>query len=242
MRFFFFAFYLLTQTAAAQTFKADTAFLTQAKEQAILRYTNQLSGQSYLINGSKVTRIEPAFKPFDPAGITHPYYSLEWIPGKILYSGEWYSSTFRYDLSKDKLITPNLYQAGQVQLVSEQIEQFSLGPHQFVHLKERQLPEGFYEVIYDGTTKAYMRFQKIEETRFKNNKLVAEFTPKTSYYVKKNDAFYEVKNKGSVLKVFSEKRTELKKFLRTQSQTFTKNREFYIREMSRIYDQPKTTE
>lgn len=242
MRFFFFAFYLLTQTAAAQTFKADTAFLTQAKEQAILRYTNQLSGQSYLTNGSRHTRIESSFIPHSNPGNEHPYYSLEWIPGNVLYNGEWYSSTFWYDINKDQLITPNIYQSGQIQLVREKIEQFTLGEHRFVYLKEAQLPEGFYEIIHDGITKAYARFQKKEEVQYRNYKLVSEFTRKTSYYIKKNNTVYEVKSKGSVLKVLAERKSELKKILQTQSKPFNTNREFFIREMVRIYDQSKTTE
>lgn len=242
MRSFFFVFFLLTHAAIAQTFKTDTVFISQAKENAVQRYNDQLSGQTHLMNGSRVVRIEPAFKPLDKAGITHPYYSLEWISGEVLYSGEWYNSAFRYDLNKDKLIIPGIDERGQTQLVSEKIEQFTLGTHRFVQLKQQRVPEGFYEIIYDGITKAFIRLQKAEETKFKNNKLVAEFIPKASYYIKINNTFYEVKSKASVLRLFSEKKPELKKFLRSQSQPFGKNKGFFIREMARIYDQPITTE
>lgn len=242
MKFFFFGFFLLiTHAVMAQISKADTTFLTEAKHSAILRYNDQLSSQSGLINGSKHIRIESSFRPTD-TGREHPYYSLEWIPGRILYGGEWYSSTFRYDIGKDKLITPAVRERGQIELVSEKIGQFTLGAQRFVHLKDQQLPQGFYEIIYDGITKAYARLRKIEEIQFKDNKLVAEFVPKTSYYIQKNGTFYEVKSKGSVLKLLSERKPELKKFLRTQSQPFATNRSFFIREMVRIYDQLKTAE
>lgn len=243
MKFFFFAFFLLiTPAVMAQISKADTTFLTEAKQSAILLYNDQLFSQSRLINGSKHVRIESSFRPSDNTGREHPYYSLEWMPGKVLYGGEWYSSTFRYDLSKDKLITPSVLERGQTQLISENIKQFTLGAHNFVHLREQQLPEGFYEIIYDGITKAYVRLRKIEETQFRDNRLVAEFVPKTSYYIQKNGTFYEVKSKRSVLKLLSERKPELKKFLQTQSQPFVTNRSFYIREMARIYDQLKTAE
>jgi hypothetical protein len=235
MKFSTLVLILLAQVGVAQPLRTDTAFLAEAKKNAIELYTQALRAQSHLINGSRY------FGPDLPDGRNystqeHPFYSPDWEDGTVLYDREWYNASFHYDITTQNLITD--YSGDYIQLVPEKIEQFTLGNHRFIKLREANLPHGFYEIAYDGPTQVYIRWQKNVETRFKDIQIIAEFIPKTIFYIKKNNMFYEVKSKGSVLRLLAGRKSEIKTFLRAQNQFFSDNRGFFITEMARVYDNP----
>ncbi|HCZ36093.1 MAG TPA: hypothetical protein DHV26_09230 [Cytophagales bacterium] len=235
MKFLVPAFLLITIHLGAQSIKSDTTFLAEAKKNAIERYTQALHSQSHLINGSRYLGSElPDGRNYSTK--EHPFYSPDWEDGTVLYDREWYHASFHYDITTQNLITD--YSGDYIQLVPEKIEQFTLGNHRFIKLREANLPHGFYEIAYDGPTPVYIRWQKITETRFIDNKIMPEFIPKTTYFIKKNNAFYEVKSKRSVLSLLANHKAELKKFLSSQNQFFSENRGFLITEMARVYDNP----
>jgi hypothetical protein len=219
----------------AQSIKTDTTFLAEAKKNVVERYTEALRSQSHLINGSRYLGPElPDGRNYSTK--EHPFYSPDWEDGTVLYDREWYNASFHYDITTQNLITE--YSGDYIQLVPEKIEQFTLGNHRFIKLREANLPQGFYEIAYDGPTPVYIRWQKNVETRFKDIQIIAEFIPKTIFYIKKNNVFYEVKSKGSVLRLLAGRKSEIKTFLRAQNQFFSDNRGFFITEMARVYDNP----
>ena len=234
MRFFLLVlFVLLVHNGYSQSFKTDTTFLVEAKKNALALYSNQMRTQSHLINGSRYTGPQPTGR-HNLSAKEHPYYAPGWLPGTVLYDNEWYSAAFLYNVSTHTLITN--YGPEQIQLISEKIDQFTLEDHHFVKLNEDQLPHTFYEITYNVASKVYVLWQKVVESKYKDNRITSEFIPKTTYYIKKNHTYYVVRGKRSLLKIFPGHKADLKKIIQSKNQVYSDNRIFFISEMARIYD------
>ncbi|MCE7862022.1 MAG: hypothetical protein DYG99_00625 [Bacteroidetes bacterium CHB5] len=243
MRFFlkllFVSLFLGAHGGWAQSNKTDTTLLSEAKNQALTIYNHQMRAQSNLINGIRYAGPQP-ITGYQYANEDHPYYLGEWKQGTVLYHGEWYEASLLYNIATQKLVID--HGPDQVQLINEHLGQFSLDGHHFVKESGNNIPEGFYEITYNGPTRVYVRWLKNEETVYKNGRLSAAFLPKTTYYIRKNDIFYPVKSKRSVLKVLQNRSAEIKNFIRSQNHYFSDNRIFFITECARIYDTPNPKE
>jgi len=237
MRFFlkllFVSLFLGVHCGWAQSNKTDTTLLSEAKNHALAIYKHQMQAQSNLINGVRYTGPQP-ITGYKDSNEAHPYFLADWKHGSVLYHGEWYEASLLYNIATQKLILD--HGPDPVQLVHEHLEQFSLDGHHFVKESGSNIPEGFYEITYNGPTRVYVRWLKNVETVYKNGRLTAEFLPKTTYYIRKNDIFYPVKSKRSVLKVLQNRSTEIKNFIRSQNQYSSDNRIFFITACARIYD------
>ncbi|MBX2967627.1 MAG: hypothetical protein KF845_15910 [Cyclobacteriaceae bacterium] len=238
MRFFIVALFFTNGIYAQPN---DTIFIAEAIRNAVSLYGNQMTAQSRLINGSSYNRVQLLHNNRSHLEDAHPYYTFEWIPGTVLYDGEWYETSLLYDVSSDNLIMFNTTLQKQILLVKEKVEQFTLNKHHFVRLNEGlPMGGGFYEVTYSGPTPVYIRTKKNMERAVGNNATVPyKYVTKNFYYIKKGNHYYAVKSKSSVLKVLSEQRAVLKELMRLKS--FRDNRAFFISEMARIYDHHEAT-
>lgn len=230
---------LLVNWCYAQSVRVDTAFIHAAKSNAIALYEDRVSEQSHLINGTSYHKVQLLHNNRSKIEEAHPYYSFEWTQGAVLYDGEWYSATLLYDVSSDNLIMQTTPPLRQILLVREKVEEFRLGDRHFVKLSgENSLVEGFYEAIYDNNAKVFVRTKKtFERVVGYDVETPYRYLTKTTHYIKKDGNYYNVNSKGSVLKVFSSQKSQLRAFLRSQSMSFKDNRTFLIGEMARYYDQ-----
>lgn len=222
---------LLSGAVKAQSFKSDSSFLADAKKNAVSVYNKSISEQSGLFNGK-------AYVEYQQQADENPYFVDEWIDGTIVYDGEQYEDVpLLYDLSKDMVITDHKYSTTKIQLTTEKIDQFTLDKHLFVQLKNQKIAIGFYELAYNGDSKVYIRRQKTLQSRTARNSIERYFLEKTSIYIKKEGVYYSVKSKGSVLKVFDDRKSELKKFIREHHLQFDSNRAKSIGQIAEFYDQ-----
>lgn len=208
-----------------QTFRNDSSFVAEARKNAISRYSTAIGGQSHLFNGS-------AYSEYVGQQGEHPYFIDEWIEGSVVYDGEYHTNVpILYDISLDRVIIDNAFSIKKVMLVDEKVEEFTIGEHRFVHLRDKRLPKGHYELAYDGNVKVYARHKKTLQTRKVDYSVVNEFESKKNYFIYKNDRFYSVRSKGSVIKVLEDKKKELKKFAKDNKLTFSSDR---VRDMARL--------
>lgn len=239
MRFFTIFLLFAVHHNYAQIIKTDSAFLNNAKSNAISLYEDQVRTQSYLINGGSYNKLQLLHNDLSRLDEAHPYYAFEWIPGSVLYGGEHYNASFVYDLSAGNLIMQIISLQKQILLVKEKVDQFTLGEHHFVKLnRTSSIDGGFYELIYDGQTKVFVRkIKKMERVVGYDVDFPFKYVSKTNYYIKKDDRYFLVKSKRSVLKVLAGKESVLKVFVRSQAKSFKEDPVFFIREMARLYDQ-----
>lgn len=216
---------------------ADTALLSLQKKNAVALYYQSLQTQSGLYNGSEYVPYVNMLKD------GHPYFdTTQMLPGSVFYDGMLYNNVpMLYDIIRDELIIQHYNKVFYLQLIKSKIDSFNLMSHAFVHMGrdstgKNNLKEGFYDLLYNGKIKLYVRrFKTIQET-------IPDFTVErrvyahTRYFIYKNDTYNEVYSQGSVLHLFDDKKTQLKQALRKQHIKFKKQREYAIETMVQQYD------
>lgn len=234
MRFVLLSFFLFgSLTIKAQSLINDSSFVADAKKNSVKLYTQLTGPQSRIYNGN-------AYIEYRQQKDEHPYFIDDWIEGEIIYENEQYENIpLLYDLSNDKVITDHQYNINKLQLISSKIKSFTIQQHHFVNLLEENIPTGFYELLYDGETKTYVQWRKILQETIIGQTIEKRFDDKSIYFIRKEGKMIAVKSKKSVLNVFANKKSELRKFLHTNHIQFKTDRANNISKMAQYYDQSK---
>jgi hypothetical protein len=224
-----------TANALAQN-QADTAFIATAKRNAIASYEKEMRTQSGLYNGSKY--VAP-----DYDRDLHPYFSSEdWITGSVHYDGEYFTDvSLMYDLYNAALIAEHFPSGHPIQLIEDKVQSFDIDGHHFQKIHNEvfgnSLPAtGFYDVLHPGKTKLIARRQKVRRQEIEDLAVETFFDARTRYFVLKNDVFFPVKNKGSLLKILSDRKRRLKKFLKDNKALRLQHKEDLLKGIAAHYD------
>jgi len=229
----FISFVLANTWSFGQNVKVDSSFIADAKKNVIANYSNSISAQSHLYNGS-------AYTEYISQNDEHPYFIDEWIEGSVVYDEEFHDNVpLLYDISLDRNIVDNQYSIKKVMLVFEKVSEFTIQGHHFVMLKNTPLPVGYYELAYDGPSKVYVRHRKSLQSKAVDYSVVNLFEEKKLYYIYKDGTFYSVRGKRSVLKLLEDKKKELKKFIRDNKLQFGNEKTRDISRLVQYYDQLK---
>lgn len=226
-------FILCMCRANAQT--ADTLFLEAAIKNNIKLYSRSIHGQTTLYNGSQ-------YKQPVEAEDQHPFFiSEDWLHGKLLYNRQKYDSVpLLYDITSDQVITENYYNGTEMVLVPEKINQFEIAGNTFINLRHRSLPKnGFYQLIYNGTSQVVARRQKIIREKIASRTIYYSFDEKSRYFIYKNNSYFPVRTKGSVLKIFKDEKPALETFINKNKINFKSSPETALREIANHYDKLK---
>lgn len=219
----------------AQSYLGDTTFVTDAAKNSVKNYYHLTGPQSHIYNGN-------SYIEYQQQDDEHPYFINEWIEGSIVYEGEYYENIpMLYDISNDKVITDHQYNIHKIQLINEKISRFAIKDHLFVHLIKTELPTGFYEILYDGKIKVYLRWKKTLQETATSQIIEKRFDEKTSYYLLKEGKFHSVKTKRALLAVLKDRKSDLKKFMHTNKIKFKTNRSQNIAQLASHYDQLSAT-
>lgn len=214
----------------SQSLPADTLFIAKARQNEAALYSRAMVAQSHIFNGTE-------YRDYRPIKDEHPLFFVDWVDGSVFYDGEVYENIpLLYDLSTDNLITEHYSSRQKIELIDSKIESFRLQKYHFVHLRDDRLRKGFYELVYDGTTKVYMRRQKALQQSLAGTEIRRTFEEKELYYIFKQGNYYSVKNKKSVLGVLKEQKSELNKFIGKNHIRFKQNREKSIAQVAEYYD------
>lgn len=231
---FFLGYFFLSAYCFAQQLKPDTAFLTSAKNHQEELYNKFIYGQSRLYNGSE-------HKDYFSRDEEHPYFAIDdWQYGDLLYDEELYKNVpMFYDLSRDKIISEHLLNGAKIELISEKIMRFSIGGHTFVRLHKNGsavISDGFYDLLYDGVAKVYVKREKILQQKIESNDIIARFDERNRIIILKDGKYFSVGKKGSVLEVFGDRKQDLKSFLKKNKIKFKAGRETAIIRLAEFYD------
>jgi hypothetical protein len=225
---------LPTIQCAGQITNSDTAFLAKAKLIPVEKYSQFIHGQSRLYNGSE-------YRDYLSRNDEHPYFGIDdWVYGEMVYDDELYLNVpLFYDLSRDKVISEHILNGAKLELVSEKIQWFTMDGHTFVRLqkdKDGVIVTGFHERLYDGTTKVFARREKMLQQRVESNDIIALFEDRNRLFILKAGQYFPVKNKGTVMGVFSDRKQEIKSFINKSKLRFKSSRESDIVKVSDYYD------
>jgi hypothetical protein len=221
----------------AQLLKPDTTVLAEAKENTKKIYFQSIKGQSRLYNGSD-------YIMYRSIEDEHPYFPIDdWAFGTIVYDANFYENVpLMYDISQDKVLTEHVLNGSVMELIGEKIERFTMQDQVFVRLgkdDEDKINEGFYEMLYPGLSKVYAKHEKVRQEYITAQQLFARFDAKTKYFILKNGTYFPVQSKSSVLRVFDDRKQDVKKFIAKNSVSFKTNRGKAMAQIAAFYDSQK---
>ncbi|HTF20543.1 MAG TPA: hypothetical protein VK658_20865 [Chryseolinea sp.] len=225
---------LLPVAALAQQARPDTLFLAAARQYQQSLYDASIRGQSRLYNGTE-------YRDYLAQGDENPYFGADdWQYGYVYYDDVRYDSVAMfYDLSRDQVITEHMLTGAKIELIVKKISAFEINHHPFERLYRDSsgvISEGFYERLYNGPTKVYVKRTKTLSSRASGNELIYTFDERNRVYLLKDNQYHPVRTKKSVLRVFGDKKPELKSMLKDEKIKFKTARERAIVRMAQTYD------
>lgn len=206
--------FLATSSLYAQQHE-DTLFLRTAINNTAALYAQVIKGQTTLYNGSQYRRL-----PESDNG--HPFFrSDDWEFGSVTYNGQYYENVpLLYDVLKDQIITES-YNGSEMVLTKEKVSRFNLNDDIFITVHHPSLPKaGFYQLLYDGPSRALAKRQKGRREKISDRSIEVFFDTRDRFFIYKNGLYFQVRNKSGVLRVFGNKKTELKEFFKTNHVRF----------------------
>jgi hypothetical protein len=216
--------------AFGQASLPDTAFVAEAQKNAVKLYLSRPGFVSNVYNGTQYTE-------YRPQQDEHPYLTEDWIYGNVEYGGERYESVpMLLDLSVDQLVTVYPY-GNAIQMIQAKVNSFQLGDRTFVRLANAQVRNGFYERMYNGNVKFYIRREKALQIRLQGNVQETSFEQSTAYYLYKDGAYHTFRTRKKFLHILDDRKPELKKFIREQGIQFGADRERNAVRVLAYYDQ-----
>jgi hypothetical protein len=146
-------------------------------------------------------------------------FTRDFLPGSLTIRGKSFSNIYlKYDLLEDELLTP-LEKGGILQLNKEQVDSFSLvfqnRSYLFIKIREDSLKRlyRYYNVLYKGKSKLYVSYSKKIDKLSVEGKYDKFYQLVRIYFIKDNNV-YPVDNKNDLLKVLSEQKEMIKKFIK----------------------------
>jgi len=162
--------------------------------------------------------------------------------GTVWYDGFRYDNIpLKYDIFKDVMVTILNDNSSLFSLVSEKVSAVKFNNHQFVYLtiqpeeETTNLKSGFYALAYDGKLKVLVRSTKVTREIID---VVAKqvFTSRTSYFLLKDNVYYQVSSESSFMEVLKDQKSSLKKYLKENKIKFNKDPEKAMIVLANYYD------
>jgi len=211
----------------------------EAYENALNIYNDVIGRNSMIYTGGDYYYVHSGIKG-------HPFFiDNYWEYGTILYDGERYDSIqVKYDIFKDLLIVRHFGKDGYlvpIVLYSPKVKEFTLMDHHFIYILEDTLSDfksGFFDLLYDGEKVKALSKRRKKEIKGQNivTQLEKEYSLKDKYYIKSGDKYYPANSKSSVLKILSDRKSEVKMFIKKNKSRFRNNYERQLIEVAQYYD------
>lgn len=221
--------------AFCQSLFADTS-LSPAIRNAINIYSTTLTEQLGLYNGKEY---EEYITPFDEG---HPYFNeTGWTKGTVSFDGNVYTDvSIRYNLVTDEVIILNFNKVTKIRLLKEKVAGFSFGGHTFKNLPKDSLSPGmtagFYEVLAKGKISLLARRTKNIQT-YVWAKVELKVFKRDHFYLKKNNTFYSISSKKSLLVPFSDRKKDIQQFIKRSKIKYRDNPENAMIRIVNYYNQ-----
>jgi hypothetical protein len=236
--FFLSAIMPLNLLAQSNIVDHSSSVKNQALANAMNIYNDAIGDNSMILTGSYYIESNTGVDG-DPFFINN-----FWNSGSIVYEGQRYDSIdIRYDIYSDLVIIKYVDKLGYVrpiQLHRSKVEEFILMDHHFIRLEGDSLSTvktGFFDLLYDGEKASVLakRRKEISRTQSLSN-LVKKYYSNDIRYIRTGHNYYVVKGKKSLLEVLSDRKDEVKTFLKKNKARLRKDYERQFIEAVQYYN------
>ena len=215
----------------------DTAAAAQPVTPLQSYILTRLGADSRLFNGREYIRNGTPAKGF-------PYF--EWdslMPGSLEYDGISYDIPLEYDLAQDQLVIREYASNILISLVSGKTAHFSVGSHHFRYFGPglAYLPEpGFYQELYAGTHITLLARRRKNLLLPSSPDEKAQYLQINAYFLLLNGSGSKINSEKELLDILSDKKEELKKYIRKSHLSFTRHLEGSLIQIIAYYQQIKS--
>lgn len=199
--------------------------MCEAQSQGLIK-TDSLNSDNYLkwydqqigLKGTELITGQLAF-PEQKAVVSHPYFQTSrWLNEDIEYRNIAFNDvSLIYDVHKDLLYIKNpgeLIVVNQAILPNQdQVSSFTYNGNSFKYLtgKEAPIDAGFYDMLHEGNQLSLI-VKRIKEVKVGTNSGESEYVSTDKYFLN-GDNIYNFSNKRTFLKIFPEKKKEIRKYI-----------------------------
>jgi hypothetical protein len=218
-----FVFFLFLSISTQNKVAAqDSLFVRVARQQAIATYEQATRKQAHVYDGNEYIAHNHQIQG-------HPFYSIDSLQaGAVTYNGIYYKGvSMQYDIVRDQLVVQPVGSGFKVRLHNEQVSRFAINANPFIRLVAPTeggsaigLTTGFYEMLYDGKTKALARRIKTIHEDISSGAYKADFLQKDRFFILKEGSYRDANSKGAILSIFKDQSKELRKYIRANDLIF----------------------
>jgi hypothetical protein len=202
---------------------------------AVAVYTKAAGEKTHLYNGS-------AYVDYDHRIQGNPFFASTYFEtASLTYDGIYYPGiSMFYDILNDDVVIKNYNTETPLILVKEKISAFSFLGHNFIRLvadsTETGIPAGIYDLLYDGATTVIAKRKKIITEKNVTQTIETSFRETDHYYIKKENRYYEVHSKGSVLDIMRKNKSQIVKYMHKNKIRFNEDKEPAMIKMAAFND------
>lgn len=206
-----------------------------ARSTAVETYFRHAGPQSLLYTGKEQ-------QTYLPSIINHPYLvNADMQEGEVEYDGLRYAGVrLRLDLNRDELMVLHPNGLYHVLLQSDKVGYANLHGYHIRYFEsdgqKGTPPRGYYLYLYEGQCQLIERQSCILVETTKDRTVEGSFRKSIRFWILKDNVYYPVKSKGSVLKVFDSHRRELNQYIRQQKLDFKHDTDWAIEAVIREYE------
>lgn len=235
--FLFFEF-IISNPALCQTNSSIDTLLISAINNLSQRYTTSVEYDGHLYNGKEYLSHDKYYLK------GHQFFkSDEEQEGDVLYEGYLFKKIpLLYDVVLNQIVISEPNGSLQLKLDNNKVSYFKVHDHLFIRLETDTLSNspiqpGFYDLLVDNKTQVLAkRTKKVFEDPTPRG-MEGEFVKDDKFFIRRNNRYYPVSKKRTVLKVFTDYKKELQRYSRSQHLNFKKeNREASLIKLVQYYE------
>lgn len=193
------------------------------QNELIDQYLKETGDYAHIYSGE----LEANYNPF--LFENNPYYGFqEYDPGEVIYRGNLYTNQhLRWDLYKKNLVVLTPQSHLGVILNARHVSEFRMHGRTFVHFtppKDSGLKQGYYAQLFKGEKLLLLGYHTVNLESV-TGKIEKRFAFINRYYILMNGTSYLVRNTKSFTKLFPEYKKQIKRYVKDNSLSFSKDRE-----------------
>ncbi|WBA41422.1 hypothetical protein [Hymenobacter canadensis] len=167
--------------------------------------------------------------------------------GTVFYNGRHFPDVnLWYDLVLDQVVLLHPSTSYTPRLVDEHVQSFLIDGRRFLRLVAdsatgKAIQTGYYQVLIDSNIQVVAKRVKLISERLEQGNKNADFYSKDRYFLRKNNLYYPIDSKASIVKHMADHEKEIQKFIKANRLGFSKKtRELDIIELADYYNSLST--